>query len=760
MGQPWTAYYSSWSPPGTFAFRTQYFGLRAQRSTNSPVARGTTKYINQSGSGSGIGGGGNGSLATPWLVRHGADLKTLIEATNTANTAFLLRAGDLFDASGGTFNIHMVTANQTVAAYGSGNAPVVSGFAPLLGPFTTNEGSGAYTITIVGTAISRVRLNEAAATNLEQGTENVFIRCTSKAQVQANTYAFFADIFSSPGNTVLTVKANGVDLSAVTNLVQTTANTGKGFNIDQADGCRLNGLTIMGFGCEDGNGANGPVWFDIGSGKEGVVSNCNLFYGGKHVGTQNNSGATYGIVSWLGCKVGLFRNPTSGPDTVGQAEENTQGESAAVASFNGIGTHEFIQELDGLYGTLPNYVGATLQPFRRGIVGLAHNAGSYGVITNITAASPSVISSTAHGLSNGDTIQIGGSNCSPTIDGTRVVANVTANTFTVGVNTGGGTIGAWTKYGHSLGFQWGIRGRNHTYGVKSPSIISCAPATMSYHADLANCRSFQIDERLDGGTGTNLIGGAELFFSVRLNGILKSRLPSTTGAFTANFMGSGPRRGCAINTTYQVDHQDIPTGFGFYFSYPAAPSELVDPLLFVHCHIDLKGANSAGAINQYVAWEAQDTAGGNWRRHRWFNSILSIERSQAPQAQNFAPNQAPGTETLDLCTGGMKNCAFYLADNAVGTMTKTNSGVPPGAGTNWGVDLTTAPVFLSSYPVQGAMPTLANGLKGAGSLVLPFTLEHDQNWNPVSRTSADIGPIQNPPGSAEGFFGIASGILN
>ena len=65
-------------------------------------------------------------------------------------------------------------------------------------------------------------------------------------------------------------------------------------------------------------------------------------------------------------------------------------------------------------------------------------------ITSITAATPGVITSANHGLSNGDSILIANSNSDPTIDGTRTVANATTNTFTVGVTvTTAGDRGDW-----------------------------------------------------------------------------------------------------------------------------------------------------------------------------------------------------------------------------------------------------------------------------------------------------------------------------
>ena len=77
---------------------------------------------------------------------------------------------------------------------------------------------------------------------------------------------------------------------------------------------------------------------------------------------------------------------------------------------------------------------------------LFRKATSEGLITAISIANPGVVTSAGHGLSNGDVIHIVGSDSTPSIDGVRTVANVTTDTFTVGVNTSGaGTEGSWSK---------------------------------------------------------------------------------------------------------------------------------------------------------------------------------------------------------------------------------------------------------------------------------------------------------------------------
>lgn len=89
-----------------------------------------------------------------------------------------------------------------------------------------------------------------------------------------------------------------------------------------------------------------------------------------------------------------------------------------------------------------NHVGVDM-----GFYGLAQT------ITNISQANPAVVTVTAHGYVNGDSVNITGSNSGVSIDGDWVVSNVTANTFTVPVNQSGavGNAGTVTKTSTRLG---------------------------------------------------------------------------------------------------------------------------------------------------------------------------------------------------------------------------------------------------------------------------------------------------------------------
>ena len=54
--------------------------------------------------------------------------------------------------------------------------------------------------------------------------------------------------------------------------------------------------------------------------------------------------------------------------------------------------------------------------------------------TGVSATNPTVITSTAHGLTNGTSVTFYGSNSTPSISGVYTISNVTTNTFTVPVN--------------------------------------------------------------------------------------------------------------------------------------------------------------------------------------------------------------------------------------------------------------------------------------------------------------------------------------
>jgi len=79
-------------------------------------------------------------------------------------------------------------------------------------------------------------------------------------------------------------------------------------------------------------------------------------------------------------------------------------------------------------------------------------------ITSITINNPTRITCPNHGLSNGNTVYIGGSNSSPTVDGSHVITFVDADTFTIPVNvnvTAGDTGEALSVTENAVVTSWG-----------------------------------------------------------------------------------------------------------------------------------------------------------------------------------------------------------------------------------------------------------------------------------------------------------------
>lgn len=74
-----------------------------------------------------------------------------------------------------------------------------------------------------------------------------------------------------------------------------------------------------------------------------------------------------------------------------------------------------------------------------------------GSVTGISVANPTVITCTAHGLSDGDTVLFASTNSTPVLVGPYVVTKVDANSFTVPVNvTGSGNTGTFSTWGGTI----------------------------------------------------------------------------------------------------------------------------------------------------------------------------------------------------------------------------------------------------------------------------------------------------------------------
>lgn len=69
------------------------------------------------------------------------------------------------------------------------------------------------------------------------------------------------------------------------------------------------------------------------------------------------------------------------------------------------------------------------------------------LITSVSIASPTVVTSSNHGLSNSDKILVISSDSTPTINGVHIVSDITTNTFEIPVDvTVAGTVGSFIRY--------------------------------------------------------------------------------------------------------------------------------------------------------------------------------------------------------------------------------------------------------------------------------------------------------------------------
>lgn len=113
-------------------------------------------------------------------------------------------------------------------------------------------------------------------------------------------------------------------------------------------------------------------------------------------------------------------------------------------------------------------------------------------ITSNTVANPTVVTATAHGLTNGETIYIVNSNCSPTIDGARVITYISADTFSVPVNvTTAGTRGEFlttTEYNivREAGFTYSAMKDDHEHLAGRTGAFVCKKNTVDASSRILN----------------------------------------------------------------------------------------------------------------------------------------------------------------------------------------------------------------------------------------------------------------------------------
>lgn len=318
---------SGWPDIGTFALVQKLYAIAYYRIWSVPEHRQIKAYIAVDvATGSSAGGGGAGTIASPYKVRHMADLRTLVAAILVTNMTIYLRRGDVFEASaansaqGITLNI----ANTSLSSYEdpaarSAEKPVLTGFRTVSGG--ASGGSNLYTYSIGALRCYWVRARPNGTTQ-----SNWFDQPYKKRSSAVTTGNPDFEWFDDAAGTV-TTKVGTHDLATV----QFAYATGAGITITDVDNVGVFRVASEGWGLDAPGTAGGGFC---------ALSNCSgnnehLWYGNRllagpyHVCGQILTG-TGGITTWAYNQWGLYQ------------WDGSQGGDANVAFASG-GDHECVR---------------------------------------------------------------------------------------------------------------------------------------------------------------------------------------------------------------------------------------------------------------------------------------------------------------------------------------------------------------------------------------------------------------------------------
>lgn len=338
-------------------------------------------FIAQSGSGSATGGGGAGTFANPFLVRHLADLRSLILNNSVIpqvpDTEILFRSGDVFrpDTTNTTTisnswltfpalaNWTMGTYNRSYTADTSSNGRLRRA-AHITGAIQV--GAGGWT---ASTAI------DAAYTNLQHRTvaQTVYHVWYSHLDpidgmafgLSPNTFRWYGRLSGANLTTALTAmnaaptqdsavydtanqrlfvrfrteRANAatdaiLEASIVKNFVAVPDPTGNpGVELGQADNHCLRDVAVTGFGMDADNGVSQKYCIHVVSSgtQKAVVENCVAAYSGHHAIGHLQTSVGGGSVLFHNCVIGFCQGDTGGNSTPHVSYSNTGGHEGIVS---------------------------------------------------------------------------------------------------------------------------------------------------------------------------------------------------------------------------------------------------------------------------------------------------------------------------------------------------------------------------------------------------------------------------------------------
>lgn len=246
-----------------------------------------------------------------------ASAPTITTGAVYASTGGGHTAGDLDLATDPTGSYHGLKVGDTVVLKRTNSTPALS---------------GAYTVASVPSAVSFT----VAATTTVAGTSGFCMQRTN------NCWAYDATA------TTLYVRI-GANVDPALTTIQACMSTGDGF-LAGYDGCRIEGLTILGWGMESVASQKYAVRASFATTYAIVVKSCRMYYCGHHIAGNlfSSPGTAGGISTWIDCEMGLARSDSSG-------------EATLLVSYNYGGGNDVIYwNPRGQYGILPDTTQGTI----------------------------------------------------------------------------------------------------------------------------------------------------------------------------------------------------------------------------------------------------------------------------------------------------------------------------------------------------------------------------------------------------------------
>jgi hypothetical protein len=322
-------------------------------------------FIAQSGSGSATGGSGAGTFASPFLVRHLADLRSLMVNNSfvpqVANTEILLRSGDVFRPDTGNIanswlvfpslpNWTLNTYSRTYTADTSSNGRLARS-ALLLGSIQVGSGGwtadGTYTNlqfravtqTVYHVWYSHLDPIDGLAFGLSPNTFRWYGRLpvganlTTALTAMNNAPTQDSAVYDTTNQRLYVRFRTGRTNAATDAILEASISQNAGVELGLADNHCIRNIAAVGFGMDADNGVKQRYCIHVScSGtQKAVVENCVTAYSGHHaIGHLQTSGGG-GSVLFHNCVIGFCQGDTGGNSTPHVSYSNNGGHEGIVS---------------------------------------------------------------------------------------------------------------------------------------------------------------------------------------------------------------------------------------------------------------------------------------------------------------------------------------------------------------------------------------------------------------------------------------------